>query len=115
MHTELENEIRACFAGIIGQPRIVGTLVRAAMACAMGGPIPSYAFLGQAGLGKTHLMRALENAVRLALKHRGERTEQTLWVRSPEKFRLLSSDEFGTVKTHFSEVHRDFNSILVFE
>ncbi len=104
MNPNLENDIRECFAGIIGQPRIVEVLIRACQACAMGGAIPSYAFLGLAGLGKTYLMRALELAIGIALKARGERGEQRLWVRSPDKFRLVSADESKKLKMFCREV-----------
>lgn len=99
------------FAGIIGQSRIVGVLVRAVESFAMGGNIPSYAFLGQAGLGKTALMRCLESAMASAMEFRKIGGNPLLWVRSPEKFRLVSSEETQLVKEFCREVRPGFLSV----
>ncbi len=101
--------IKSCFAGVIGQSRLVLQLAQAAQAYANGGTLTSPLFEGEAGLGKTLLWNSFLDALNLAygirsgMKGKADDCEQSLRYSSPHEFRLMG-DEFCTVEKSIQDM-----------
>lgn len=100
----IQNEIKSAFAGIIGQTRIVEILQRAAFAALAEGNLQSFLFTGVAGLGKTRLLMSYLSALDVVARELHKVEKQSVFVTSPEAFRLAGSSEFATVKTAIMEI-----------
>lgn len=92
--------IKNCYAGIIGQSRIVANRILLHSAFAMGSDAPTSAlFVGAAGLGKTHLMHADLAARAAAVEIRRGRGADTLFIKSPQEVRLAGDAYFEMVES----------------
>lgn len=100
----IQNQIKNAFSGIVGQSRIVEILMRAAFAALAEGNLQSFLFTGLAGLGKTHLLTAYIRALDIVAKELHKVEKQSVFVTSPEAFRLANSSEFATVKSAIMEL-----------
>jgi chromosomal replication initiation ATPase DnaA len=89
----------ASFDGIIGQARIVSQLHSDVLAYANGGDLHNYLFAGQAGLGKTRLMKAYQDSLNEAARQTGaigKNSTQTLFFSTPQEFRKMG-EEWNTL------------------
>lgn len=92
------DEIAQCYANVIGQRRVVDNRILAHSAYAMGSNEPcSVLFTGEAGLGKSHLLRAEMEARTKAAAIRFKRDGNVGFFKSPQEFRLLGGTFFDLV------------------
>lgn len=93
------KQIEAAFESVIGQREIVQNRILAHSAFAQGCDAPmNVLFTGEAGLGKTHLLRAEQKARRAACEIRYGRPAEVLFMRSPQEIRLASPQYFDFIE-----------------
>ncbi len=99
MNANISKEISACYAGIVGQSRIVANRILSHTAYACGDSAPANVlFTGAAGLGKTALLRADIAARKLAESVRsGADAPQGMFLKSPQEIRLANDAWFGFI------------------
>jgi Holliday junction resolvasome RuvABC ATP-dependent DNA helicase subunit len=86
---EIREKIAACYAGVVGQEEIVKDRIVTHTAFAMGSKQPcNVLFTGEAGLGKSHLLRCEEKAREAAIEIRFNRMGDVGFFKTPQDFRL---------------------------
>lgn len=91
----MNDEIKACFAPVIGQNQIVQNRILAHSAFAAGNNSPySVLYTGAAGLGKSQLLRAEMAARAKAVEIRTGREASVATLRSPQEIRLAGEAFF---------------------
>lgn len=80
----MQQKIEKCFAHLIGQEKPIKNRVRGWTAYALGDNPPNGFFTGEAGLGKSALMRADYQAAQIAIAERGEAIECRYYASASE-------------------------------
>jgi Holliday junction resolvasome RuvABC ATP-dependent DNA helicase subunit len=94
----IKQEIAACYAGIVGQSKIVANRILDHTSFAMGSNDPcNVLFTGEAGLGKSHLLRAEVEARAKAIEIRYNRAAMVGYYQTPQEFRLAGASYFSLV------------------
>jgi len=94
-----QEEIALAYSNVIGQGRIIENRILAHTAYAMGSNEPcNVLFTGEAGLGKTHLLRAEIKARTKACEIRFQRDAEVSYFKSPQEFRLVGDCFFDMVQ-----------------
>lgn len=108
------KEIDDCFSNVIGQGKIVENVLSGLYGYVNGLRLPSHAFFGAAGLGKTHLMRCVEKAlgVAMTIHHKHDLTNQSLWYDTPDAFANVTSDAFSTLRERLEKLGKSAPLVL---
>lgn len=102
----IETQIAGCFDGYIGQDRVKSNIISAILGYTNGLRLPSFAFFGRAGIGKSELMRRVEKAMGLAISHvhGKEMKDQSKWFDSCDSFATLDSQNFLELSNAVSSI-----------
>jgi hypothetical protein len=100
------KEVAACFAGVVGQEKIIENILSGIHGYINGLRLPSHAFFGAAGLGKTNLMKCTENAlgVAMTIHHKTDLKNQSLWHESADAFANVASDAFCHLRERLEKI-----------
>jgi Holliday junction resolvasome RuvABC ATP-dependent DNA helicase subunit len=95
----IKDEITKCYSGIIGQSKLVANRILTHASFAMGSDSPcNVLFTGEAGLGKSEMLRAELLARAKAVEIRYQRGAHVEFFQTPQEFRLVGAPFFQMVK-----------------
>lgn len=84
---EIKEKISACYSHLVGQKMAILSRVHAWMVYVLGENPKGGLVKGEAGLGKTALMKADYKAAKIAMEMRGEDSDSVLYIQSSGEFR----------------------------
>lgn len=96
----IKDEIANCYKDIIGQSKVVANRILTHASFAMGSNSPANVlFTGEAGIGKSRLLRAELAARSKATEIRYNRAANVGFYQTPQEFRLIGDTFFDMVTT----------------
>lgn len=105
-NTKIEKKLDSFFDSVVEQDRVKNNVKSAILGYINGLRLPSFAFFGAAGLGKTHLMRCTDEALSWAIELvSAKKTDRkSLWLDSADALATLSSEAFLTLREALRDI-----------
>lgn len=109
----LKTEITKAFADVIGQPRAVSILSESILAYALGNVMPRGKIFADPGVGKSHLLGAIADAMAFAMAFRegDSAAKNVLSFANAEGLATLDASEFKSFSSHVQEVRPFFTTL----